>query len=150
MLDVDSASFIFIYQRARIFPETFLWGARKCAESGFHPLLIFPFYYKELKCVYFWSWMLSWLQDYLDAASCTLRRLLCSVCGGDGGEQPDHPAHHGVGIPWDGFWSREERWELCDHTPTTFINAYKGNPHSLSVPSLSHFCLNHSFPLWFD
>lgn len=26
----------------------------------------------------------------------------------------------------------------------------QGNAHSLSVSTLAHFCLNHSFPLWFD
>lgn len=89
--------------RAVIFPRTLLWGIWKCPESGFHPLLIFPFLLWGVEmCVFL---ILNVVMVTGPLGCCFLHPTNAAVLivwqsgctwmrceAGIGGDQPDRPA----------------------------------------------------------
>lgn len=146
----------FLYSEGLGYSQGIPW-TWKCAGSAFHSLLIFPFYYKELKCVYSGSWRLSWLRGCLDAAFLHPTKAAVLAAWREqlptGAEQGwrcwgSAPAPWAVaGMPRDGCQSQKVGWELwslsCYSYKCLLDNVR--STHSLSISSLEYFCLDYFF-----
>lgn len=109
--------------------------------------------------MYSWSWLLSWLHSYLDAASCTPQSCCTQCLAGSA------TCGHGEGLEMVGIRTglgrvklgaemgfRPRSWdENCD---VYFTNVYwimlVRSAHPPSISSLECFCLDHFFTQWYD